>query len=296
VLSAYPAELDAVLGRATFAVRDEVIVDGRSFFPGRLGGRRVIMAMTGIGPRNADATTRAALARFRCRGVPAISAVVFSGVAGSHAFIGDVIVPTRWTGDNGATWLPANAGMLDVARQVAASGQAPLSQDHNPLGDPACACIAGAIPPAIHMAHAPVISVGGDGYTTDPFGGRTFPCIPGGGEVFGCRPCRAGTRISDPVAFLTGIIPFIPGFFIDYLAAPQPSSTTAAAADNETAPVATVAAENGLPFIAFRGVSDGEGDELMLPGYPFQFFAYQGLAAHNAAAATATFLRAWPGR
>jgi nucleoside phosphorylase len=293
VLSAYPAELDAVLARAKFNVGDEVVIDGRSFFPGRIGRHRVVMAMTGIGPRNADATAQLAMEQFRCGGAPSISAVVFSGVAGSSAFLGDVIVPTRWTGDDGQTWTPADASMLETARRVAASGRVPLSRDVNPIGDPLCACSAGTVPPAIRLGHEPVVRVGGDGVTTDPFGGRTFPCVPFGGDIFGCRPCRAGVGAPDPLAFVTGILPFIPGFFIDYLSSPEASATTAGAADNESAAVASVAAEHGRPFIAFRGVSDGEGDQLMLPGFPVQFFAYQSVAAHNAAAATATFLRAW---
>ena len=129
-----------------------------------------------------------------------------------------------------------------------------------------------------------------------PFGGRTFPVRAVRGEVFGCRPCRAGTRVSDP-SLRHRDRPLHPRASSHRLSG-RPSPTVvdgAAAADNESAAVAVVATGRGLPFIAFRAVSDGQGDDLMLPGYPFQFFAYQGLAAHNAAAATATFLRAWAG-
>jgi adenosylhomocysteine nucleosidase len=58
----------------------------------------------------------------------------------------------------------------------------------------------------------------------------------------------------------------------------------------ETAAVARVAAEKGLPFIAFRAVSDGAGDPLNLMGFFEQFFAYYRLAADNAAIATIAFL------
>ena len=50
------------------------------------------------------------------------------------------------------------------------------------------------------------------------------------------------------------------------------------------------AAERGVPFIAFRAVSDGEGDPLNLRGFPDQFYAYYPLAAHNAAAAAEAFV------
>jgi nucleoside phosphorylase len=63
-----------------------------------------------------------------------------------------------------------------------------------------------------------------------------------------------------------------------------------ASADMESAAVAREAARHGLPFIAFRAVSDGPGDPLNLPGFPAQFFAYYRLAADNAAAAAAAFV------
>jgi len=61
----------------------------------------------------------------------------------------------------------------------------------------------------------------------------------------------------------------------------------------ETAAVAREAQGRGVPFIAFRAVSDGAGDPLGLPGFPTQFFAYYRLAAHNAAAATTAFVTRW---
>jgi nucleoside phosphorylase len=60
----------------------------------------------------------------------------------------------------------------------------------------------------------------------------------------------------------------------------------------ETAAVATVAARHHLPFLGFRAASDGNGDPLMLPGFPFQFFVYRQLAADNAAAVALRFLGA----
>ena len=57
--------------------------------------------------------------------------------------------------------------------------------------------------------------------------------------------------------------------------------------------MAKVAARSGVPFIAFRSLSDGKGDPLMLPGFPFQFFVYRQLAADNAATMALAFLKAW---
>jgi nucleoside phosphorylase len=90
-------------------------------------------------------------------------------------------------------------------------------------------------------------------------------------------------------------VPFAdPGFFTGY------SSSSAegkgyVAEDEETAAVDAVATAYHLPFLGFRAVSDGGGDPLGLPGFPFQFFYYRQLAADNAALVTRAFLSRWAG-
>jgi nucleoside phosphorylase len=93
------------------------------------------------------------------------------------------------------------------------------------------------------------------------------------------------------------VVPFLdPDFFLSYFQNPPPAATTYIAEDMETAAVARVAAQHRTPFIAFRAVSDGKGDPLMLPGFPFQFFMYRQLAADNAATVALAFLKAWAAR
>src|SRR5207244_13438144 len=86
-----------------------------------------------------------------------------------------------------------------------------------------------------------------------------------------------------------------PNFFLELFQSFAPGEGgSAVIQDMETAAVARIATEKQLPFIAFRGVSDGRGDPLMLPPIPYlQFVVYQQLAADNAAAATLAFLVAW---
>ena len=57
--------------------------------------------------------------------------------------------------------------------------------------------------------------------------------------------------------------------------------------------MASVAAQHRVPFLGVRGVSDGQGDPLHLPGVPSQFFVYRQLAGNNAAAVTMAFLHEW---
>jgi nucleoside phosphorylase len=65
------------------------------------------------------------------------------------------------------------------------------------------------------------------------------------------------------------------------------------AQDEETAAVASIARQYRVPFLGIRAVSDGQGDPLHLPGFPWQFFVYRQLAGNNAATVTIAFLNAW---
>lgn len=294
VLSAFPGEIDLLLNQAT--VEEEVTVENRRFFVGRLRGHGVVLALTGIGLVNAHETATAAFAHFRCsKSAPAIRGVIFSGVSGGRTAIGDVTVPSRWkVKDTNDPWLPVDRGMLAVAKVVQRSGVA--LDDATPVGDAACVGVDPGLVRTVSI-EAPRVLVGGDGVSADPFGGRRFPCIPGGGDVFGCEPCRAPPVAPDLVRFLTGAAPFIdPEFFLAFFESPPPADSDYAAEDMETAAVARVAARNRTPFIAFRALSDGDGDPLMLPGFPVQFFFYRQIAADNAAAVTLEFLESWATR
>jgi len=84
-----------------------------------------------------------------------------------------------------------------------------------------------------------------------------------------------------------------PGFFEALITPAPPSNHTYVAGDEETAAAGSVAQGNNTPFIAFRAISDGTPDPLMLPGFPAQFVVYKQLAADNAAAMTLAFVSAW---
>lgn len=297
VLSAFPGEIDGLLTEATLSASETVIIDGRSFFVGSLRGNDVVLALTGIGLVNAERTTLAALGHFRCGFDPGITGIVFSGVAGGRSFIGDVTVPSRWTEDDGESWLEVDAGMLAVARQIRDGGAVELARDV-PSGDAACIGHDPDLVRTVRIDHAPEILVGGDGKSADTFEGRAFPCVPSGGDVFGCEACRRPAHSPpDVVRFFSGVLPFLdPLFILSFFQSPPPATTEYDAEDMETGAVARVATANGVPFIAFRAVSDGQGDPLMLPGFPAQFFVYRQLAADNAAAVALAFLEAWAGR
>jgi nucleoside phosphorylase len=296
VLSAMPIELTPLLAAAEDT--HTTTIHGRDYTTGRLRGHDVVLALTGIGPVNARHYTRQALRDLRCGGRPGIDSIVFSGVAGG-AHIGDVVVPVKWTGDAGRHLVGVDPQMLTAARR-AARGHVPLAQQA-PAGDPACACVTDPdLVETVSVTGKPRMLVGGTGDTTDPFGGRALQCAPGGGDVFGCEPCPLQKQPErDAERFAPSAVPFLdPDFFAGYLRPGGGGSGGGhfVAEDEETASVAAVAASRHLPFLGLRGVSDGGGDPLHLPGFPFQFFYYRQLAADNAAVATLAFLAAWPGR
>jgi nucleoside phosphorylase len=286
VLAAMPLELNPLVEVADGV--EPVRIQDRTFYEARLAGQRVVLAMTGIGVANAAETTELALDHFAC----GFRAVVFSGVAGSRHRIGDVAVPARWTGDGGATWTPADRRMLRVASGLV--GRVPLARDV-PVGDAACLCPGVDAPLPVRLAHEPVVVVGGDGTTYDQFGGTAVPCLPGGGDVAGCEPCLGPHAAAQDALDFAANAPELadPGFVEAFLRPPQPTTTVYDAQDLETAAVAGVAAARGVPFLAVRAASDGQGDPLGLPGFPFQFFAYRQLAGDNAATVTLAFLDAW---
>jgi nucleoside phosphorylase len=291
VLSAYPGEADAVLARMTLDEEPARVVDGHHFYLGTMGGKAVVSTMTGIGLTNAANTTRKALTGFTCaNGGIRIGAVLFSGVAGGaeRTKVGDVAIPARWTLDDGATWRSVDPALLAAARGLTA----PLMRV-NTAGDPACLCTDPNLIPLVDMGREMAIYTDGDGYSSDALNGEASPCIPGGGDVFGCEPCTAPDRVVDP----TGTVPGAIDWFLANVEGGYPAGSTKVydAVDQETAAVQVVADEHKVPFLGFRGMSDGPGDPLNLPGFPFQFFFYRQLAANNAAIAVEAYLEVWHG-
>jgi nucleoside phosphorylase len=276
VLTAFPAETDAILARTTLDENPVVVVNGRHCYLGNLGGRSVILAMTGIGMVNATDTTETTLAHFTSESGMRVNAVVFAGVAGGsgRTRIGDVAIPARWTSDNGTTWNAVDPEMLAAADDLAVALNSAEPVD---------------------LEREPRLHVGGDGASGDNNNGMAFPTIPFGGKVFGPQP-RTAPDFSRRFAgnFFEAIGPFLRRGVVSNITGFLPSSSPPVdAVDQETAAAKQVADAYGVPFLGIRGMSDGPGDPLNLPGYPFSFFVYRQLAAGNAAMVTEAFLQNW---
>jgi nucleoside phosphorylase len=298
LLSAYSPE-QAVLLRAAGVdgPEDQVgVFNGHRFFAGKIGVHDVVLGLTGIGLIDAHNTTAAALAWFHDHGITP-KAIVFSGVAGGPN-IGDVVVPDRWTDGEGL--YPVDACMFSTAQ---GESDVPLNP-FLPVEDVACTGRTTAPPTTpVRTETDPQLVVGGLGSSSDPFNGRAVPCVgPPGPSLLGCEACGAPINTSpDPIGTVEGVVPFLdPTFYTDllsYFSSPSdPGGETPVVGDMETAAVAKLAAENHIPFLAFRAVSDGGGDPLVasaLIGFPVQFLIYQQLAADNAGAVVSEFFDRW---
>ncbi len=296
ILGAMPLEAAPIIAASSVDPNPVWVNDGKGFWSGTVEGNQAIIALTGIGLENATQTTEAAFAHFEC-----LSAVVFSGTSGGD-YIGDVMVPARWTQD-GKTFVDTSPKALAVLADALNQTDQPVALEQTtPVGDPLCLCQPAGppVPPSatvpITVSHKPQVEVGGAGLSMDGFGGRTLPCIPQASDVLGCWPCPfPDTATSAQAANLASTVPpFLePSFVLGYQSASTPPAGTFVSQDMETAAVFDVAAAHGVPFIGFRAASDGGGDPLMLPGFPTEFFVYRQLAADNAASVALAFLRAW---
>ncbi|WP_234777460.1 5'-methylthioadenosine/S-adenosylhomocysteine nucleosidase family protein [Mycobacterium tuberculosis] len=199
VLSAFPAEADAVLAHTALDANPVVVADRRRYYLGSISGKKVIVAMTGIGLVNATNTTETAFARFTCASSIAIAAVMFSGVAGGagRTSIGDVAIPARWTLDNGATFRGVDPGMLATAQTLSV-----VLDNINTLGNPVCLCRNVPVVRLTPRGPQPQLFVGGDGSSSDKNNGQAFPCIPNGGSVFSANPVvHPIAHLAIPVTF-----------------------------------------------------------------------------------------------
>ena len=277
LLSAYPAEIQANLALEAQDAHQPQDVGGHQVYAGTLLGRRVLLALTGEGTKNAHDTTLTLLQHFSC-----ISAVVMSGTAGGDgpSALGDVTVPARWTGDSGVTYEQVDPTLLTGARKIVAEADAQLETS----GTANVATCGTATPPVVLLPRTPHVLVGGIGVTDNE--GNPGTCSANGGALGGCDPCPPGAS-----AAAVGAAPAITAER-PHSDAPRVDVGSAAtvAHDEETASAMAVAQARAVPFIAFRAVSD---DKLPTPLWLGQYLVYQQIAADNAAVAARLWIRGW---
>lgn len=312
IVSAYGEEAKLLI--AETRGRREHHLNGNRFTTGTLRGQRVVIVLSGVSMVNAAMVTQLLLDRFR------VERLVMSGIAGGlnpAQHTGDVSVPDRWAMPMEVYWhhdnsLPTPCGAqpdisclgLRLARQdgrvfaphavpvglgdaasapAAAASTAPtglfvrehfvLSQASAPQGefrfdypvDAAMLAVARRLTPRLARCGAAASAV-----TPDPRQCvRHLPAL------------RVGGRGLSGTAFLAN--PAYARYLRDVLQGET--------VEMETAALAHVAHANGVPYIAFRSISDLPAGQAF-DADAVALFA-SGLAETNAAAVTLGFLEAW---
>lgn len=271
IVSAFEPEWIAL--QQGIEAKREWSANGVRFVGGRMGGKQVLLFLSGVSMTNAAMTTQLALDRFR------ITSIVFSGVAGGidpSLDVGDVVVPDRW-----GQYLESIFVRQDGEKYLPPEGV----MDAKPL-------------PNYGMIFPRSVMVRRDGlerperrfwFEADPVLLGVARQVAATQKLERCRDTLClvaqpkvvvgGSGISGPV-FMDN------ADFRKYAFRAFQATVT----DMETAAVGQVAFANQVPYIAFRSLSDLAGGD---PG-PNQAKAFYRLASDNSAAVVRAFVAAMP--
>jgi adenosylhomocysteine nucleosidase len=271
IMSAFDAEWLKL--RESMQITGTRVVNGRTQYLGRLAGHDVVLLLSGYSMVNAAMTTQALVDHYR------LTSIVFSGVAGGvnpGLHVGDVTVPAQWgqyqehvfARETATGFAPARGagefghfGMLyPRAIPVIAPGQTPDSVEQRFWFDvdSASLSVARRVAGSVMLARC---SAKGDCLTHTP------QVLVGGRGV-------SGSTFVDNAAYREWVW----------------TAFKADALDMETAAVALVARQHGVPFIAFRSLSDLAGGG---PGEN-ESATFARLASDNSAAVVIAYLQALP--
>lgn len=277
VMPAYSPEIEALLpsleGGRTY------VINGTTFHTGTMAGVDVVLFKTGVSVVNAAMNTQLVLDAFR------VTDIVVSGVAGGldpALSIGDVTVPAKWGLYDEVLYMRQRPdGSYSLPRDE------PLDEDSFPFGQPyEFMAPRGVVVPAV-----------GDGAPERRFwfeaDERLLGLAAEAVETAVYERCSENGQCldRDPAvviggAGVTGSIYMDNADVRRYLF----EEFGAQAVEMETAAVAQVAHANGVPYIAFRSLSDlaGGGD-----GPHNEMIDFEYIAAKNAASLVLAFLAAY---
>lgn len=269
VISAFQPEIVLLSSKLQDARRHSL--NGNEFTTGMLAGKPVVLFLSGISMTNATMNTQLALDRFK------VSHIVFSGIAGGvnpQLHVGDVTVPAQW------------GQYLEVlmARETAPGRYTapPFIQD--------------ATLPAYGMLHPRPVEVrsAANPQITRKFWFEADPKMLDVARSIrdvDLANCSAGKCLPRKPQLVIGGNGVSGQAFMDNKAFREYTFKTfqANVLDMETAAVGMVAYSNGVPYIAFRSLSDlaggGDGENEM--------GTFMGIAADNSAKVLLAFLAAW---
>lgn len=240
------------------------------FLTGSMEGREIVLFLSGVSMVNAAMTTQMAIDRFDVTGI------VFSGIAGGvdpALSIGDVVVPERWGQYlEGILARETQSGEFEIPGFLQA---APFSNY-------------GMIYTRdVELPNASGEPEGRFWFDVDPTMLKTARDVASHTALERCSP--DGECLQNPQVRVGGN-GVSATFFVDNAAFREHTFQTfqASVLDMESAAVAQVAAVNGVPFIAFRSLSDLAGGD---GGRPNEMATFMSLASLNAAGLVKSFLR-----
>ncbi len=270
IISAFEPELTTLL--ANVKKPKKYVANGVEFTTGTLGGKRVVVFLSGISMTNAAMNTQLVLDRFN------VTHIVFSGIAGGvnpALSVGDVVVAERW-----GQYLEILA-----AREVSPDKfAAPAWMDDVKL-------------PNFGMMHPRPVGVRSKGREKEEkkFWFDADPKLLAMARALGDVPLadcdETKVCLSTKPKLLVGGNGVSGQAFMDNSAFREYTFKTFSAnvVDMETAATAMVAYANGVPYIAFRSLSDlaggGKGEN--------EIETFFKLAADNSAKVLMAFLATW---
>ncbi|MBP7064037.1 5'-methylthioadenosine/S-adenosylhomocysteine nucleosidase [Ferrovibrio sp.] len=256
--------------KAALAEPQSHAVNGIEFVTGRLSGRDVVLFLSGISMVNATMSTQIALNRFD------ISGIVFSGIAGGvdpGLNVGDVVVADKW-----AQYLEATfARDLGNRRYELPPWKKPEQPNYGMI-----------FPNAVEVRRANAAPEAKFWFEVDPgmlAAARRLNDVT-------LQHCASGTTcLEQKPRLVLGGNGVSGQAFVDnadfrrYVF----DAFQARVLDMESAAVAMVAYANGVPFIAFRSLSDLAGGEKG----GNEMATFMRLASDNSAAMVRRFLEVW---
>jgi len=269
VMSAFEPELTLLLKQLQGPARHRL--NGIDFTTGTLQGKPVVLFLSGISMVNASMNTQLALDRFH------ITHIVFSGIAGGvnpALNIGDVAVPAQWSQYLEVLMArETGPGQFTIPPRMEAQTLAPFGMLHPR--------------PVETRTAANPTPVRKFWFEVDP---KMLDVARGLGKVE-LNHCNAGVCLINKPQLMVGGNGVSGQAFVDNAAFRKYAFKTfeANVLDMETAAVGMVAYSNGVPYIAFRSLSDlaGGGKEAN------EMVTFMNIAADNSAKVLLAFLSAW---
>ncbi len=270
VMTAFPPEIATLSAR--MEGRQDTIVNGVVFTTGTMAGKPVVLFMSGVSMVNAAMNTQLLLDRFT------IPRIVFSGVAGGvdpGLDVGDVVVAEQW-----GQYLESG-----MARETPTGFEPALDRERAKQ----FSNFGMIFPNTVAIARAPAAPERRFWFQADPAMLAVARDVASKTKLARCHDTLC--LLKDPKVVVGGN--GVSGMaFVDNKALREWAYSTfqARVLDMETAAVGHVAYANGVPFIAFRSLSDLAGGD---PGQN-QAAAFYPLASENSAMVVLAFLKALP--